>query len=212
MKRYLHPLLLLVYCALTTGLVLYFFRVPILVSMARFLTVSDQLKTADVIYVLGGDYLTRAPHAAALFNQGLATKIVLPKEEVSQAVQLGLQSHSTKITFDMLVKLGVDQSAIIILESSSGGVTSTYDEARVLKDYIESESINAVIIVTTAFHSRRSRWIFNKVLKGKSVEILMSPTEHTKFDKYNWWKVEKGLISYIEEYLKFFHYLFILRK
>ena len=212
MMRCFQPLLLLVGFVLLASIVMYIFRVPMLVSMARFLSVPDRLMPADIIYLLGGDYLTRAPHAAALFKQKLAANIAIPKEEISQAVQFGLQRHSTNIAVDMLVQLGVDASAITVLENQTGGVTSTHDEAMLLKDYVSRQSLNTVIIVTTAFHTRRSRWIFKRVLKDEGVNILMSPAEHIKFNEGNWWKVEKGFLLYIEEYIKFIYYLFILDK
>ncbi|MCB0168668.1 MAG: YdcF family protein [Anaerolineae bacterium] len=175
-------------------------------SLARVLIVDDALQPAEMIYILNGEVNTRPFHAARLFEAGLAPQIVIPREEMGPASEIGLYPNGTDVSNEVLVNLGVPQDRITIIEVE-GGVTSTRDEAQVLLDYVKKHDIQNVIVVTSAFHTRRSRWIFRKILAGTNVHIQMSAAPQWKFDETNWWRNENGLLMLANEYLKFGYYL-----
>lgn len=186
---------------------LYLWRVPILIGLAEFLTIDDQPQQADIIYILSGDVESRPFHAATLYAQGVAPKIVIPVEEEFPSMKLGLMPNRTKVMAQVLMAQGVPEEQIILLDTP-GGVTSTWDETVVLREYIQAESLERVVIVTTAFHTRRARWIFSRQLDGLGVQLGMSPAEDRQFNERNWWLVEAGLITYVNEYIKFVFYLY----
>ncbi len=75
---------------------------------------------------------------------------------------------------------GVPGEAIQIDESA---VLSTYDEAVLLKNYIDAhaDTISSVTVVTDPYHSRRARWIYQKVL-GDEIKVVIAPVPRARTD------------------------------
>ena len=186
------------------------FRSQILTGVADYLIVSDKLQPAGVVFVLNGDYNTRPFYASDLYKQGLAPGIVIARSENLPAVDLGLIPNDTDIAIGVMEKLGVPHEKIIVLPVS-GGVTSTFDEAIALRQYIETNNIHTVILVTSAFHTRRAKWIFDRELSGLPVTLEMAAVPHYGFNATNWWRSESGLITLNNEYIKLVYYFFKYR-
>jgi uncharacterized SAM-binding protein YcdF (DUF218 family) len=185
--------------------IVYLFRVELLTGMATFLVIDENPQKGDVIYVLNGDVSTRPFLAARLFREGRAKRIIIAKVEDEPAVQAGIFPNETDVAVRIMKKLGVPGENISIIPVQ-GGATSTRDEATVLRRYVDAHEIKRVILVTSAFHTRRAMWIMRKELAGSSATILSAPAPHNKFDKANWWKEESGLISFANEYIKLIYY------
>jgi uncharacterized SAM-binding protein YcdF (DUF218 family) len=188
----------------------YAFRSQILTDVADYLVVSDRLQPADVIFLLNGDYNTRPFYASDLYKQGLAPAIVIARSVNLPAAELGLVPNDTDIAVGVMEKLDVPADKIIVLPVS-GGVTSTFDEAIVLRRYIETNNIHTVILVTSAFHTRRTKWIFDRELSGLPLTLEMAAAPHYGFDATNWWRSESGLITLNNEYVKLVYYFFKYR-
>ncbi len=196
-------LLLLVILAFT-------FRSQILTGVADYLIVNDTPQPADVIFLLNGDYNTRPFRASQLYQQGLAPVIAIARMENGPAVDLGLIPNGTDIAVGVMEKLGVPSEKIAVLPFP-GGVTSTFDEATTLRQYIQAHQSYKILLVTSAFHTRRARWIFEKMLAGLPVRLQMVAVPYADFDQTNWWKNEDGLITLNNEYIKLVYYAFKYR-
>jgi uncharacterized SAM-binding protein YcdF (DUF218 family) len=196
-------LLLLVLLAFT-------FRSQILTGIADYLVIKDKLQPADAIVLLNGDFETRPFRAGELYMQGLAPVIVIARAENTPVVDLGLIPNDTDISVTVMRKLGVPPEKIIILPVP-GGATSTFDEAATLRQYIETNRAQRIILVTSAFHTRRARWIFSKAFAGLPVTLEMAAVPYIGFDQTNWWKNETGLITLNNEYIKLVYYFFKFR-
>jgi uncharacterized SAM-binding protein YcdF (DUF218 family) len=181
------------------------FRIPILTGIGNYLVVNDQLQLADIIFVLNGDFNTRPFFASDLYKQGLAPLVGIARAEDLPATKLGLVPNDTDVSIGVIKTLGVPADKIIVLPFP-GGVTSTFDEATALHDYIESNNIQRVILVTSAFHTRRARWIFNRELSELPVTLEMAAAPNVGFNSTNWWKNEEGLITLNNEYVKLVYY------
>ena len=90
-------------------------------------------------------------------------------------------------------------------------MTSTFDEAAALRIYIESHEIKSVILLTSLFHTRRARWVFEKELNGLPVRLEVAGAPHIGFNAGNWWTSEDGLIYVNNETIKLFFYWFKYR-
>jgi uncharacterized SAM-binding protein YcdF (DUF218 family) len=205
MKNWLRPLLLTCVTLLLFSLLAYTFRFQILTGLADFLTVEDKLQPADVIFVLNGDVHTRPFRAAELFKQGLAPQIAIAKEEDMPDVELGISPNGSDVAIGIMKKLGVPDENIVVLASDEDA-TSTRDEAKTLRDYVDENDIRRVILVTSAFHTRRAQWIFEKELSGSGAILEVAAAPHWKFDETNWWTQEKGVITFFEEFFNLFYY------
>lgn len=187
------------------GLLAYIFRFQILTGLATVLIVDDELQPADIIFLLAGEVESRPFYAAELFKQGLAPQIVMCQEEESPAVEIGLYPRGTDVAIEILKELGVPAENIKLI-AFEGGTTSTRDEARFLGRYVEEHNVTRVILITTAFHTRRAKWIFVKELSGSGVTVEIAAAPQWKFDETNWWQQERGLIVFVNEYIKLFYY------
>jgi uncharacterized SAM-binding protein YcdF (DUF218 family) len=186
--------------------VAYLFRSRILTGIADYLIVNDDPRSADIIFLLNSDFDTRPFRAAELYKQGVAPLVVMARSENAPSVELGLRANDTDISVGVMEKMGVPADKIVVLPFP-GGVASTFDEASAFHTYIESNHIRTVALVTSAFHTRRARWIFARELKGLSVTLEMVAVPYEGFDQSNWWKNETGLITLNNEYIKWFYYL-----
>ena len=148
--------------------------------------------------------MTRIRSSASLRLIVLCSRSI--DNQSNPAEELGIYPNPTEAAVKVILQKGINKSDIIVVEFDNG-VTSTTDEAIALRSYINKTKIKKVIIVTSAFHSFRAKYIFKKVLDGIPVKIMFSPAPHWKFNETNWWKFEKGLIYCTNEYLKFIHYL-----
>lgn len=191
---------------LTLCLLAWVLRVPLLTGVGDYLIVEDELHPAEIIFLLNGDFNTRPFYAAELYAQGLAPRIVIARVEPSPAERLGLLPNETDISARILEMQGVPAEAITILPVP-GGVTSTYEEAAVLRAYVEASGIRRVILVTSAFHTRRAGWIVRQELKGLDVTIELAAARNPDYDETNWWQSEAGLINVNNEYIKLGYYL-----
>jgi uncharacterized SAM-binding protein YcdF (DUF218 family) len=209
-KRWLRNLLVAGGVLVALGLLAFAFRVQILTGIGSYLIVGDQLHPADILFVLNGDPDSRPFRAAELYQQGLAPRIVIARSENQPIVDLGLVRNETDISIGVMESLGVPAADILTLQMP-GGVTSTFDEATLLRQYVEEHDVHSVILVTSAFHTRRARWIFLRELHGLPVTLEMAAAPNHGFDATNWWQSEYGLITVNNEYLKLFYYLWKYR-
>jgi uncharacterized SAM-binding protein YcdF (DUF218 family) len=185
---------------------LYALRVPLLTALAGFLVVDQDLQPADLILVLNGEEETRPFYAGELYERGLAPRVAIARAEDSPAVQAGLFPNATDVALGILRAQGVPERDVAVL-IVPGGVTSTRDEALALRQYVDEQGIERVIVVTSAFHTRRSRWILRKELAGSAVTLQLAAAPHWGFDAGSWWTDERGLIALVNEYFKMAYYV-----
>lgn len=183
------------------GLALFLLRAPILTALGRFLVVENALVAADAIVLLNGGLDTRPAAAAALHGRGLAPIVVVAREEEGPATRLGLMPNRTDVTVALLKHGGVPESAIRQLRTP-GGSTSTTDEARIFLAYARSHEFRRIILVTSDYHTRRSRLAFRKALDSLDITVLVTAVPGTEFGPSDWWTSESGLLAIFEEYVK----------
>ena len=136
------------------------------------------LAKADAIVVMSGSgtFRERAQHAAALFNDGRAPRIVLTNDRLQSSWSQEEQRNPYyyERSRDELRRAGVpdDKIAVIMVP-----IRSTYDEAVALKEYSEANHLSSLLVVTSAFHSRRVFWTFRRVFEGSGKLIGIDPAE-----------------------------------
>jgi len=189
---------------------LYLFRTTILTAVGNFLVIQDRIEPSDIIFVLNGDVATRPFQAAKLWKEGLAPKVVIVRAENSLAVNMDLAMNVTDTSIAMMKKAGIPDTTIVQLPFPNG-VNSTFDESSALRSYAQQNSLRRIIVVTSAIHTRRARWIIRRELAGLAVTIMMSPSFDPRYTPSNWWRQEDGLIGYQNEYIKLFYYFYKYR-
>ena len=200
----------LVGLALTAGLViaLWVSRAAILQTAAELLVVEDTLTPSEFAVLLAGEIQERPRRAAELYTQGLAQVVLVCHVPMTEAQRAGRIPSHTEILVTTLELYGVPRSAIVVL-GEERGVTSTYDEALTVKRYLDDRgAVGPLALVTSAFHTRRARWIFGRVFGASPQTMQMTPAPYESFDATNWWRHEDGLITVNNEYIKLGYYFF----
>lgn len=159
--------------------VVYFARHPILRYAAESWVVNEQITHADAILVLGDDnfYADRATHAAELFRQGVSSEVVASGRKLRPTAGI-----SELIEHD-LIERGVPKQNILRF---SHDASSTREEALALEDLAEQRKWKAVVVVTSNYHTRRARYIFQGVFPAR-IAVTVSSARDGDFDPEQWW-------------------------
>jgi uncharacterized SAM-binding protein YcdF (DUF218 family) len=201
-KRWRRAMIGLAIVALAVG-VAWLEHEPILRHIAGWWAVSDELVHADAIVVLGGDIDVRPFAAAALYKQGYAAKILLSNIQFGRAERLGLVPSNTALNRDVLRKLGVPETAIVIIGENN---SSTQQEAAAVREWALQSLAKRVIVPTELFAARRTRWIFDRELGPVGVEVLVHAFPSSGYTLADWWRHRHGLIDFNNEVLKYLYY------
>jgi uncharacterized SAM-binding protein YcdF (DUF218 family) len=179
--------------------------------VARSLVVRDEMARADAIMVLSGasEYVERTRHAAELFRRGVAPKIILTNDNLRG----GWNSEQQRNPFfveraaEELRRAGVPPAQI---EALPEPVASTYDEAVRLRAYAAEHRLRSVLVVTSAYHSRRARWTMQRVFRESGVRVGIAPVTAGETAEtpaaLNWWLSRRGWRSVAPEYPKLVYY------
>ena len=179
------------------------FRGQLLAGIANAWIVRDPLSHADAIVVLGGGMQTRPFEAARLYRDGYAPQVLVASPEPKPTDKMGLTVDDTEVTKRILSMQGMPDSAIAEFGNE---VSSTYEEAVALRDWVRKRGAKKIIIVSDAFHSRRVRWLFQKEIRPAGAEILTAIAPPLKYTVSEWWRTEQGLIEFQNELIKYSYY------
>jgi uncharacterized SAM-binding protein YcdF (DUF218 family) len=182
---------------------------PLAWVAARALVVRADLPHADALVVLAGSsaYVERTRLAARLFKDGRAPLILLTNDNERSGWSNAEQRNPyfAERAIAELVGAGVPRAAIEVLPLS---VASTYDEARALREYAVAHNLRALLIVTSAYHSRRALWTFRRMFRSSGIIVGVEPVEpgaQTPAASI-WWLHSRGWQSVAGEYLKLIYY------
>lgn len=170
-------LALVLFAALGLGLLVA--ARPAARALGRGLVRDDQPVSADVIVVLGGDVRRRAPHAAALWKEGLAPTLLA----VGGTEDQGSLAEARKTT-KVLVEAGVPREAIVMLGENE---PSTQTEAAAIAATCAERGWDEVAVVTSPYHTWRAGQILEYSLPG-GVRVSMVPSPLDPFDAQAWWQ------------------------
>ncbi len=180
-------------------------------AAAEFLIVREPIERSDAIVVLSGSatFRERAQHAAELFNAGRSNRIVLTNDNLksgwSQAAQRNPYYH--ELAKEELKRVGVPDKNI---ETMMVPIVGTYDEALKIRDYCEERGLNSIVVVTSAYHSRRALWTFRKVFSETQKQIGIDPAAAgiETPSPSTWWLHRFGWDLVPREYVKIVGYWF----
>ena len=175
---------------------------------ARWLIVSASADHADAIVILSGSstLMERTQQASKLYAQHRSKKILLTSDNRqggwSAAEQRNPYFH--EIAIAELKRSGVPERDIELVGNT---VDSTWDEAVQVAKYCQSHDLHSILLVTSAYHSRRALWTFSTLLpEGTKVGVEPVPTGIQTPGPATWWFSRSGWDLVFVEYIKLIYY------
>ena len=177
---------------------------------ARLLITEAPLDKADAIVVLGGaaNYRERAREAARLLLDGHSQLILItndntrgPWSQTEQRNPFFNERARKEIT-----EAGVPGDKVDLLMQP---VSSTHEEAELVKQYAVDHALKSVLIVTSAYHSRRALWTFSRVFRDTGIQvglIRVDPGDQSPRPA-TWWLTRRGWKFVPTEYVKLLYYV-----
>ena len=186
------------------ALVLFLFRVSILEKIGGILIYQSELVPSDAIVVLAGSHNgCRIEEAARIFKKGMGKVIVFG----GYTQYPGMEGHIGMKQY--AIKLGVPEEKIVAEKAI--GETSTWGEALSNIKLLKRLKAKSLILVTSSFHTRRSHWVYERVIKSLNMHITLrvQPAYDPKVPYPGWWKIRSGKKYVFDEYIKFLYYLIV---
>jgi uncharacterized SAM-binding protein YcdF (DUF218 family) len=176
----------------------------------RYLVINDPLTKSDAIVVLAGARVERWLEAVDLYKEGWAPRIVLSpgRPETAEVLlrEMGVRFPAeTDLTRDALVQLGVPEGAISVLP---GPVDNTAHEAAALHSTISGHAPCRMIVVTSKYHTRRTRFAFAREFNGTPIEIIVRGTRYDQPRPERWWTTRSDFRFVTSELQKLLAYRF----
>ena len=163
---------------------------------AHYLIIETEIAPSDVIIVLGGK-TERLREGVQLYHQGYAPHLLITGG--GQPLRL---AH-THLNWGHIMRKaarieGIPPEAIFIEMES----TSTYEDAVNSRRIVQAQGWMSAIVVSSIYHMRRSRMIFEKVYTDGSFRLQYHPAPSDIFQPNGWWKRERDMINVVSEYIK----------
>ncbi len=179
-------LFLLVFC-----FVLYAARRPLLRLAGESWVVEDPLQQSDALLLLSDDnfFADRATRASELYRQKLAPVVVASGRRLRPTAGVAeLMEHD-------LIERGVPKDRIIRFPQDAD---NTREEAQALRAFVVEKNWHSVIVVTSNYHTRRARYIFERVFP-ESVAVRVASARDGGFDPEHRWENRKSLKLFMGE-------------
>jgi uncharacterized SAM-binding protein YcdF (DUF218 family) len=185
---------------LAGGCIVCLQREAMLSGLGRWLNVAGRLdQPVDAVMVLGGGASIRPFVAVEIVRVGMAGKILIPTIERSNDNHDGLVPVEHEIIRQIVLRSGISLDATVLLNSV---VNSTEGEAQVAAAYLQAHPGERLAIVTSDYHTRRTRLMFSRACGSNAANLVFIGAPTDGFGASDWWRSERGLVSYISEYLK----------
>lgn len=187
--------LLSIFLLLCAGAGIYAF-----LHLGQWLELDEPLRQSKAIVVMGGGIPFRAMEAADLYKAHWADQIWLTTGADNNSGQLalariGMAPDSEEETNHLvLTRLGVPPEAICVIPEH---VDNTLAEEKAILHFVGPGSRAPVILVTSKFHTRRTRVIWN-LIAGKA-PVIVRYTAEEDYDAARWWRNSTDALATIKE-------------
>jgi hypothetical protein len=168
----------------------------------RGLVAHDELAHADVIVIANDADGAGALEAADLVHEGFASRVAVfgrPESIAARAfARRGIPYQDSAATaMDELRALGVKA-----VERIPQPVAGTNDEGEALPGWCRRKRYHVVIFVSSSDHSRRTRRVLHRDLRGTPTRIIVWYSHYSSFEPDAWWRTRNGARIAIVEYEK----------
>ena len=177
-------------------------REPVLRTAGWALVVNEPVAPADIIVITLDSNGAGALEAADLVQSGIATRVAVfadpPSGEDDEFIRRGLPYEDASARqIRQLRWLGVTDVVQIPLTE-----VGTEGEGQVLPPWCDQHQFRSIVFVAARDHSRRSRRMLDRVMKGHPTRVTVRPARYSSFDPDRWWETRGGVRTEIVELQK----------
>ncbi len=179
---------------------IFFLCLTVFLNLGRWLVLEDPLSHASAIAVLSGRMPARALEAASLYRGGYAPEVWLTHSREPGATLSKLSvSYTGEDAYEklILIQQGVPESAIRIIDPP---IENTADEVLTIGKNLQQRQEHKVIIVTSKVHTRRAKYLWNK-LAGRQGQAIIRGVSDDAFDPSHWWRNTTDALDVVREVL-----------
>ena len=168
----------------------------------------DDPAPSDAIVVLAGGSPERELEAADLYRAGYAPLILMTREPEDPVIEvLRARGIQTASRLDRRLRdfhaFKVPDDAITVLEPE---VTSTMQEAEAIAAWTRARRTTSLLIVTSAYHTARSRFALMRALRGSGVTVRLRAATAEPYEPSNLWQRRVQLRNSLFEWQKLVFY------
>lgn len=176
---------------------------------AKILIVKADLPAPDAIVVLSGSstYIERTAWAAQLYREGRAPTVVLTNDGLLSGWDVREQRnlYYYELAARSLEQQGVPRERIEVVSDRAAG---TYEESLAVREFAVSHKLKSLLIVTSAYHSRRALWSMQRACEDTGIQIGIDgpPPGRQTPSPWIWWARRWGWKVVGGEYVKMIYY------
>ena len=178
-------------------------------AAARLLIVEAEVIQADAIVVLSGSstYIERADWAAKLYSRNRGPIVILTDDKLISGWNRieERNPYFYELAAKELQKRGVPAERIQVISEPALG---TYYESLNVCEYATTHHFKRILVVTSAYHSRRAFWSVRRACERSRIEVGISapaPGWQTP-SPWTWWMRRWGWRVVAGEYPKIIYY------
>ncbi len=160
----------------------------------RWLIKEDSFEKARWAVVLSGESrdCERSDAAIRLFQDGRLDTLIL------SGTRLFKNRYQCEFVLDYVAQQGVPRDRVFEFRQDA---YSTQEEARLLIRQFHLMDLDTVLIITSTYHTARTRRIFRKLTGGYPV-VLVAAAEYHVFDPNAWWSNRESRKIWFGEWVK----------
>jgi uncharacterized SAM-binding protein YcdF (DUF218 family) len=181
---------------LTTTILLLFTFPAWFPAIGGFLVVSGPLTQSDALVVLAGAENERLAYGAELISQRYADWFVLTDMHLDRPNSNGIYAATVR---RKAILQGVPEDRILI---APGNVATTYQEVLWIKAFTLLRGFHSLILVTSPYHTRRARLIFDQVFRDTQVAVSIQAVPDHWYHGRAWWRDAQARSVTALEYTK----------
>jgi len=174
--------------------------------VGTWLVVNEPLRPSDIIFVTDGRTPQRELEGAALFLEGWAPRVALAfaRDPVSAEVRrLSGEPAPQELAAVILRRRGIPEGAVVRLDRM---VENTLQELQADFDYARAHGFRRVIIVSSPYHTRRIRLMWNRLFE-RELPAIVRASRYERVNPARWWRARRSLEAIAHEVFGITHFL-----
>jgi uncharacterized SAM-binding protein YcdF (DUF218 family) len=163
-----------------------------ILQLPGWLIVDQQPIKSDAIVVLGGGREGRLRKAVRIYDNSLATLLILVGDETGDWINL-IRRHCPECTLDSRLHVIIN------------GSVSTMTDASLAHTFSRENNLRSLLVITDPYHSRRADLVFSQEFAGSGIDVMvMSSGEFGNLESPDgkWWYDRRTLEFVFVEFVK----------